>query len=66
MGGSLDYDTMVSFGRLFRNPFGYYRFDSVRVGEIYVFSISAKEHQFQTQVFTVNDDITDLNFTALP
>ena len=48
------------------NPFGYYRFDSVRVGEIYVFSISAKEHQFQTQVFTVNDDITDLNFTALP
>ena len=48
------------------NSFGYYRFDVLPAGDNYVFSVSAKEHQFQPQVINVTEDLTALNFTALP
>lgn len=47
------------------NPFGYYRFDGVQVGESYVFAAAAKGYEFQAQVITVNDEIADLDFTAI-
>jgi subtilisin-like proprotein convertase family protein len=46
------------------NGFGYYRFEDVGVGENYVFGISSKRYQFAPQVITVNEEMTDLNFTA--
>jgi hypothetical protein len=47
------------------NSFGFYRFEALPAGDNYVFSVSAKEHQFQTQVLNVTEDLTNLNFTAL-
>ncbi len=48
------------------SSFGYYRFDEVEVGQTYVFNVNAKQLQFQPQVISINDAVTDLNFTALP
>jgi hypothetical protein len=48
------------------NAFGYFRFDGVQAGETYVISVRAKGMQFETQVISVFDEITDLVFTALP
>lgn len=48
--------------------FGYYRFDEVAVGQTYVVAVRSKRYRFasDTQVLSVNDEITDLIFTALP
>ena len=48
------------------NPFGYYRFDDVEVGETYVFNVVSKQYQFTPQVVNVSEELTELNFTALP
>jgi hypothetical protein len=48
------------------SPFGYYRFENVPVGVTYTVSVSARRYTFQSQMVTVNDVITDLNFTAQP
>jgi hypothetical protein len=50
----------------YTNPFGYYRFDDIEVGQAYVFQVSSKANQFSnpSQLITVNDNIEDLNFTA--
>lgn len=48
--------------------FGYYRFDDVEVGQTYVVSVRSSRFGFasDTQVLSVNDEISDLTFTALP
>jgi CSLREA domain-containing protein len=46
------------------NPFGYYRFEEVPAGEVYVFEVRHKHYQFAPQVVTVAEEINDLNFTA--
>lgn len=46
------------------NTFGFYRFDEVRVGEFYVFNAFAKEYQFASQVVSVEENISEFNFTA--
>jgi len=46
------------------NAFGYFRFDDVRSGETYVFTLTHKRYQFMQQVVTIADEVTDLNFTA--
>lgn len=46
------------------STFGYYRFDDVAAGEIYIFSITSKRFQFTPQVVNVTDDLSELNFTA--
>jgi hypothetical protein len=46
------------------NPFGYFRFESVRAGETYTISIFSKRFRFAAQVVTVNEELTELNFTA--
>jgi hypothetical protein len=47
------------------NGFGYYRFEGIQVGETYFFTVRHKEYQFAPQAVTINNDIADLNFTAL-
>jgi hypothetical protein len=44
------------------SSFGYYRFDSVVVGETYVVSVSSKRYQFQSTTITLQDELTDLDF----
>jgi len=50
------------------SSFGYYRFDEVEVGQTYVVTVRSKRFQFSnpTQVITLMDVLTDLNFAALP
>lgn len=50
------------------SSFGHYRFDDIEVGQTYVVSVRSKRYQFadQAHVVAVNDEITDLDFTALP
>lgn len=48
------------------NPFGYYRFNNVTTGALYTFTVQSKLYTFTPQQVTVNDNITDLNFTAQP
>lgn len=47
------------------NPFGYYSLHNVPAGQTYVLTARAKGHVFDSQVVTVNDDVTGLNFVAL-
>jgi Carboxypeptidase regulatory-like domain len=46
--------------------FGYYRFDDVEVGAVYVFTVSSKRFVFSqaSQVITINDERDDINFIA--
>ena len=50
------------------NPFGFYRIDSLNAGEIYIFQVVGKQYQFANpiQTVSVNQDLTDVNFTAIP
>lgn len=50
------------------NPFGYFRFEDVQAGRTYIVSVRSKQFQFanDTQVVLVHDDVTDLQFVALP
>ncbi len=51
--------------RLYRtSSFGYFSFDEVEVGQTYVFQVISKQFTFAPQVLTINDDLTELNFTA--
>ena len=49
------------------NPFGYYRFDAVEVGRIYLVQAESKNFQFtpDSYVFTLSDARDDLVFTAV-
>lgn len=44
--------------------FGYYRFDNVAVGETYIVSVVSKRFTFASQVISVMDHVSELNFTA--
>jgi hypothetical protein len=48
--------------------FGYYRFENVPVGETYVLTVRAKRFVFlpETRVVTLLDELTDVDFTAVP
>ncbi len=46
------------------NMFGAFRIGEIEAGQTYVVSISAKRYVFEPQSVTVNDDISDLTFTA--
>lgn len=48
------------------NAFGFYRFENLAVGEIYVLSVMAKNIRFQnpTRVIFLGDEITDVHFIA--
>lgn len=44
--------------------FGNYRFDDVAAGETYVLQVVSKRYQFNSQVVTPFENVTELNFTA--
>ena len=44
--------------------FGYYRFDEVVVGDIYIIQVISKRYLFAPQVVLVTDEVTELNFTT--
>jgi hypothetical protein len=44
--------------------FGYFRFEEVASGEIYVIGVSSKRYRFTPQIVTVNGEISELNLTA--
>ena len=46
------------------NPFGYYRFIDVEVGQTLIFNVFSKRFQFSPQVVEITEDRNDLNFTA--
>ncbi len=49
------------------NPFGYYRFDGVLTGITYSMGVNSRLYSFPGPInVTVNDNITDQNFVALP
>jgi hypothetical protein len=48
------------------NAFGYYRFENVTAGETYVISVRTKTLVFAPRIFTVADELTDLNLIAEP
>jgi len=49
------------------NPFGFYRFDAVEVGETYIISAAHKSYQFAnpTQTVFVSENLSDIDFTAI-
>lgn len=50
------------------NPFGYYNFQNLEVGQTYILTVSSKQYTFSvpTRVVTAEDNVTDLNFFANP
>ena len=52
----------------YSNTLGYYRIDGLPVGESFVVTVSARRYAFAapTRFVNLSDDISDLNFTALP
>jgi Carboxypeptidase regulatory-like domain/Beta-propeller repeat len=48
------------------NPFGYYRFQDLAVGETYILNVSSKRYSFAepTRVISLNEDLTDADFVA--
>jgi hypothetical protein len=46
------------------NSFGYYRFEEVEVGQTYIISVFSKGYRFTSRLISINDDLTDLDFTA--
>ena len=45
------------------NSFGYYRFTDVSAGQTAILSVASKRYQFASQVVSVTDNLTDLNFS---
>lgn len=45
------------------NSFGYYRFDDVEVGQTYIISIFSKGYQFTPRLISINDELSDLDFS---
>jgi hypothetical protein len=46
------------------NQFGSYRFENVQAGQIYIFSITSKKHNFSPQAVTVSEALSELDFVA--
>lgn len=52
----------------FSSNFGYFSFENVPVGEVYILTVSAKQFQFSqsTQAISLSEDTSDINFIANP
>lgn len=48
------------------NPFGYYRIDNIAAGATYTVSVLSKSYTFTPQTLQINDNLTNINFTAAP
>ncbi|MEP7148194.1 MAG: carboxypeptidase-like regulatory domain-containing protein [Acidobacteriota bacterium] len=47
----------------FTNPFGYYSFSDVAVGQTYLVSVEHKRYTFDARTISVSDDVTGIDFT---
>lgn len=52
--------------RVISNGFGYFRFDSVEAGQVYLLSASHKQFLFVTRAVQIDDEMTGLELVALP
>jgi hypothetical protein len=60
-------DDRIGTIRLARsNPFGYYKFTNAPTGINYLVRASSKRHLFPPQTIDLTNDISDVNFTAMP
>lgn len=50
------------------SPFGYYSFDNLEAGRLYFVSVASKQYSFSESVraFTLNDNLSNLDFVANP
>ena len=48
------------------NPFGYYRFADLQVGQLYVIYVRHKRLSYQPRTVSLTDDFAGLDFTPLP
>jgi hypothetical protein len=46
--------------------FGYYRFDNITPGGTYTIGATSRLYTFTSQTLQINNDLTDVNFTAQP
>ena len=46
------------------NQLGYFRFEDVEVGQTYILNAQSKRYQFAPRVVTVNEELTNLDFTT--
>jgi hypothetical protein len=46
------------------NRLGYYTFTELAVGETYIFNVFSKRYQFNTQVVSLTEDLSELDFSA--
>ena len=62
-GGNLPYPIYA-----LTNPFGYYRFENISVGQTYIMSVGSKRYRFTDPVKVINlsDDLLDIDFIAEP
>jgi hypothetical protein len=47
------------------NPFGYYNFEGLRAASTVIISVSSKRYAFDTQVVTLFDSLSDVDFIAV-
>lgn len=46
------------------SPFGYYRFEDVEVGQVYIITVASKGYTFTPRIITVTDELTGIDFVA--
>lgn len=51
---------------LLTSTFGYYRFENVAAGQTVIISVASKIYSFEPQIVSVAEDLSELNFAALP
>jgi hypothetical protein len=56
-------DTQGNARTVRTTTFGYFRFEAVEAGEVYIFGVKSKRYRFTPQVLSVFDDVRELNFT---
>jgi CSLREA domain-containing protein len=61
-------DTNGNSRTVLSSSFGYYHFDEISAGQTYILQAQSKRYQFAnpTQILSVNEELSDVNFTAYP
>ncbi|MGI8883301.1 MAG: carboxypeptidase-like regulatory domain-containing protein, partial [Pyrinomonadaceae bacterium] len=50
--------------RVRTNAFGYYSFTDIAAGETYIISVRHKRYRFESQLLSVNNSLSEVNFIA--
>ena len=59
-------DNQGVINRALTSARGIYRFDDVEAGHTYILAIRSRRYQFESQVISVTDDLTGVDFIASP